>query len=447
MLLVLAGLSFGAPPDPEPTAEVAPTEEGTEAARPSIAAEEKLKENTAVPPQIRYAIGESTRAEDQITSAPMGRWLPLSATTDGTVLSGVSLAYPVDRCPSGPRFEKHTDLCVHQLDYTPMTEGGGRFSLGTPLSSFFGDRSGAGRLTELGVDPKKTWQELNSYLCVYSSPPSSAGMPAPHCPTREGMQVEEHALKVTDGGRKAMLSLGLSAILVVLGNLLIQRKQLRGLDPLLMFSRMFLSSAYYTTAANTLNLARLQVVLWTKVVLFGFLYVWNTSEAQLALTSDVLVLMGIGAGTALGARSASSGGGEERYYLLVRDRKPQLRDLVTVGGRADVFKLQMLLFTLVSMWMVVQELLYIGTFPTLSSELLGLMGISSATYLGNEAIGGSQGEVMAAWKKLEEACAAANISIDSNHELRELGMREQFDGEAELRVKEARNNLQKLLVG
>ena len=435
------------PPEPEPEEEAPPAEEVADAVRPSIVNEAAAAKNELSTPQTRYAVGEGTRPEEQITAAPMGRWLPLSAYSEGTEVAGVSLAYAADRCPSGPSFEKNKELCLHQLDYTPGGDGGGRVALGTPMTSFFGDSSGAGRLTELGVDSKKTWNELNSWLCVYSTPPSNGTMPAPHCPVRPGMQVAEHALKVTDAGRKAMLSFGVSALLVVFGNLLIQRKQLRGLEPTLIVGRLLLSSAYYTTAANTLNLARLQVILWTKVVLFGFLYVWNTSEAQLALTSDVLVLMGIGAGTALGARSASSGGGEERYYLLLKDRKPQVRDLVTVGGRADVFKLQMLLFTLVSMWMVLQQLLYIGTFPTLSSELLGLMGISSATYLGNEAIGGSQNEVMAAWKKLEEACAAANISIDSNPELRELGSRENFEGEAELRVKEARDNVKKLLVG
>lgn len=447
MLIMLVGLTLAAPPAPEPDQEEAPVEEATDAPRPSIVAEADPEESTLSTPQLRYAVGESTRAEDLITAAPMGRWLPLSATVEGAVLSGVSLAYVADRCPSGPRFEKGKELCVHELDYTPTTEGGGRVAVGTPMDGFFGNRSGAGRVTELGIDHKNSWHALNSYLCVYSSPATASPMPAPHCPVRAGMQVEEHALKVTDGGRKALLSLGFGGLIVVLGNLLVQRKQLRGLDALQILSRLFLSSAYYTTAANTLNLARLQVILWTKVVLFGFLYVWNTSEAQLALTADVLVLMGIGAGTALGARSASAGGGEERYYLLVKDRRPQLRDLVTVGGRADVFKLQMLMFTLVSVWMVVQELLYTGSFPTLSAELLGLMGISSATYLGNEAIGGSQSEIMAAWKKLEEACAEANISLDSNQELRELGSLQQFEGEVELRVRDARDNMKKLLVG
>ncbi len=447
MLPLLAALTFAAPPDPEPGDEEVPAENPTDATRPSIVAEQVSTETIRSAPRIRYVLGRSTRPEDQITAAPMGRWLPLEPLDEDAVLSGVSLAYPVDQCPSGPNYDKAGDLCLHRLDYSPTAGGGGRVALGLPMTSFFGDRSGAGRLTELGLDSKKTWQELVSWLCVYSSPASSTAMPAPHCPARAGMQVEEHVLKVTDGGRKALLSFGFSLALVVAGNLLIQGRHLRGLDPQQILTRLVLSSAYYTTAANTLNLARLQVILWTKVVLFSFMYVWNTSESQLALTNDVLVLMGIGAGTALGARSASAGGGEERYYLLVKDRKPQLRDLVTVGGRADVFKLQMLLFTLVSVWMVVKDLLYTGTFPTLSSELLGLMGISSATYLGNEAIGGSQNEVMTAWKKLEETCAAANISIDSSPELRELGSRENFEGEAELQVKEARDNMKKLLIG
>ncbi len=145
-----------------------------------------------------------------------------------------------------------------------------------------------------------------------------------------------------------------------------------------------------TTAVGTYNLAMVQILLWSYVTLFALTYVWSMSEGFVAIRADILELLGISSGTALFARAATSGRTHipKRYLAKIRSarRAPGFRDLLEVDGAPSVFKLQMLVFTLVAATIVVLEVYEKCVFPVLPEQLAMLLGISSAAYVGNEAL-------------------------------------------------------------
>lgn len=142
------------------------------------------------------------------------------------------------------------------------------------------------------------------------------------------------------------------------------------------------------TQTNTVSLSMAQVLTWTMLVLFGQIYVWNLTDQFLTVSSDVLVLLGLGGATAVSSRITNSSRGfiPQAYLELVQrpGRRPRLGDLISVGGRPNIFKFQMLFFTATSIAMVLNELIMHCQFPILPAEYLTLMGISSGTYVIND---------------------------------------------------------------
>ncbi len=126
---------------------------------------------------------------------------------------------------------------------------------------------------------------------------------------------------------------------------------------------------------GTISVSKTQILIWTLISLFGIIYVYRISATFLEITPQVLMFLGIGGGTALAAK-----------YHAVRNSsdngaKPQ------GAGTTDFFKVQMLSFTVVIAVIVVIEIIKTNVFPTLSENLVVVMGISNAAYLGNKISG------------------------------------------------------------
>jgi hypothetical protein len=227
-----------------------------------------------------------------------------------------------------------------------------------------------------------------AYLCVYHQGSRAGDVSAeatPMCePPREG-SVAQIDLEIVDRGRAALLGLGAVILSLVLVNALLlglgpsggPRGRLRRLGAALDPLRLAITPG----GAYSLSLA--QVIVWTLVAVFGLTYVWIMTEGILAPSSQVLMLLGIGGVTAV-LSGVSRPGADDSDPAA--PRSPALRDLVTMDGRANVFKFQMLVFTLISAAIVVKELVDSCGFPALPPELVTLMGISSATYVGNKAL-------------------------------------------------------------
>jgi hypothetical protein len=122
------------------------------------------------------------------------------------------------------------------------------------------------------------------------------------------------------------------------------------------------------------SLARTQMALWTFLVagtlVFIFMVTWNGT-----LSSGILVLIGISFGTTLLAATAEG------------PPKPQasqgfVADLLSDGDGPSFHRCQMVLFTIVLAIIFVVKAASTLVMPEFDQTLLGLMGISSGTYLG-----------------------------------------------------------------
>ena len=142
------------------------------------------------------------------------------------------------------------------------------------------------------------------------------------------------------------------------------------------------------TPLGTYSISRTQILVWTYVTIFGLIYVYWLTESFLDITSQVLMLLGIGGSTAIGSKINAISKTYEvppKYLNLVeRKRIPRLNDLISTEGRPSIFKFQMLVFTLLTAYMVVVEIAKNYAFPQIPENLIALMGISSAVYIGNE---------------------------------------------------------------
>jgi hypothetical protein len=75
---------------------------------------------------------------------------------------------------------------------------------------------------------------------------------------------------------------------------------------------------------------------------------------------------------------------EVRQEAQGRPQVPRLRNMISIGGRVNIYKFQMVVFTLITGAIVFVELLKGFNFPEIPETLIVLMGLSNTLYLGNE---------------------------------------------------------------
>ncbi len=183
------------------------------------------------------------------------------------------------------------------------------------------------------------------------------------------------------------------------------------------------------TPIGTYSISLTQILIWTYVTIFGLVYVYWLTGSFLDITSQVLMLLGIGGGTAIGAKINAVSKLYEvppKYLNLVQKKRiPKLRDIISTGGRPNMYKFQMLVFTLLTAYIVVVEIAKKYSFPQIPDSLVILMGISSAVYIGNEVIQENVWEKIK--KKIEEIEKHAKdkgIPLDTTENVERLGIPE-----------------------
>ncbi|HXH93092.1 MAG TPA: hypothetical protein VNN25_16035, partial [Thermoanaerobaculia bacterium] len=184
---------------------------------------------------------------------------------------------------------------------------------------------------------------------------------------------------------------------------------------------------------NVMSLSRFQAVLWTVLVLADFATIllgraWkgmSLSNAQDLLRPDLLMLMGISLGSAVGTSIVNANkSGKPTPATAVQDAQANMHDQagdftaaqgvmyknksITDASLGDLFqgdeladahmtdlsKVQMFFFTIVSavVFLGTADAMFTNmtlgavTVPQLPQTLIALMGISHATYLGNKAV-------------------------------------------------------------
>jgi hypothetical protein len=146
------------------------------------------------------------------------------------------------------------------------------------------------------------------------------------------------------------------------------------------------------TPTNRYSLSLTQLIIWTYITLFGLAFVWKMTQSFMEITPQVLMLLGIGGGTAAFTRLQAASRLQDipyRFHKLLQcedaPRKPKLADIISTGdGRPNLIKYQLITFTILIACIVFFEIVNKFAFPNLSDGLIALMGLSSAVYIGND---------------------------------------------------------------
>lgn len=125
------------------------------------------------------------------------------------------------------------------------------------------------------------------------------------------------------------------------------------------------------------SLARTQMALWTFLVAgalaFLFMVTWNENT----LSNGILILLGISYGTTLLAKTAEG-------PPKPKSSKGFFSDLLSDDDGPSFHRYQMVLFTMILAAIFVVKAISNLIMPDFDPALLGLMGISSGTYLGSK---------------------------------------------------------------
>jgi hypothetical protein len=159
------------------------------------------------------------------------------------------------------------------------------------------------------------------------------------------------------------------------------------------------------------SLGRVQLATWTFLVLTSFLFIGMiTGDYTTSITSSVLALMGLSAGTAIGSSIIDSAppanGGNAQPVLVaadgpplaeavpaaigtagrVRTAKPSSgrwwRDIMSDNNGVNFHRFQLVAWTIVLGIIFIRQVYSQLAMPDFDTTLLGLVGISSGTYLG-----------------------------------------------------------------
>jgi hypothetical protein len=160
--------------------------------------------------------------------------------------------------------------------------------------------------------------------------------------------------------------------------------------------------------ARPYSLSRFQMAFWFFMVIFGYVFMWLITGELDTITDSVLALLGLGAGTALGAALIDSAPSGTATVTTATTAGPAADPTATVtsvvapmppapphasqgflldilsdaGDGISIHRFQMFAWTLVLGGIFVGSVYTDLAMPEFNVTLLGLMGISSGTYLG-----------------------------------------------------------------
>lgn len=148
-----------------------------------------------------------------------------------------------------------------------------------------------------------------------------------------------------------------------------------------------------TLAERPYSLSLFQMGFWFFLVIASYVFIWLICDELNTITDSVLGLIGIGAATAVGAK-------------MINDRSSGSADAPVVGHGfisdvisdktgVSIHRLQMFVWTLVLGVIFIASVYNDLAMPEFSGTLLGLMGISSGTYLGVKTTAGKNDDAPA----------------------------------------------------
>ena len=131
------------------------------------------------------------------------------------------------------------------------------------------------------------------------------------------------------------------------------------------------------------SLSLFQIFLWTVLTVWSLLYVYFNTGNLLALTNQVMILLGFAGVGSLSARWIAAG---RQLGALgpVKEEAPRFWAMLEADGKIDLFKVQLLLFTVLIAGYVAFRIVRQSAFPELDPQFLLLMGVSNGLYVGTK---------------------------------------------------------------
>ncbi len=241
----------------------------------------------------------------------------------------------------------------------------------------------------LSYDPGMEGQRLN----VYNYHPQKHEGPVSF-EIRVGNNTSA-AQKITFSGFRAegirmiaiVVFLGLAGIVFVLVRKGVRQNQLAGEkdSPLAAF--------FLDRQTNSYSLSKFQVIAWTMVAVFGFVYLflcrtfvqWNFTFPQ--IPEGLPTLLGVSAGTTVAATGITAQHGSKGAGPL----HPSMADFISTGGMIVGERFQFFVWTLIGCLgflgiVLSQDPAALTQLPDINGTFLTLMGISSAGYLAGKLV-------------------------------------------------------------
>ena len=132
-------------------------------------------------------------------------------------------------------------------------------------------------------------------------------------------------------------------------------------------------------AQRPYSLSLFQMSFWFFLVIAAYVFLWLVNDELDTITESVLALIGIGAATALGATLID----QNKPTPTAADKSEGfLRDVISDPTGISLHRFQMFAWTLILGVIFIGSVYHNLEMPQFSATLLGLMGISSGTYLG-----------------------------------------------------------------
>jgi hypothetical protein len=129
------------------------------------------------------------------------------------------------------------------------------------------------------------------------------------------------------------------------------------------------------------SLALSQMAFWFFLVVAAYIFIWLINDELDTITDSVLGLIGIGSATAIGAAFIDKN--KSTVDAATEKTRGFVRDVLSdASGNISLHRFQMFAWTIVLGIIFIVSVYNNLEMPEFSAGLLGLMGISSGTYLG-----------------------------------------------------------------